>query len=153
MRVFLSNLTLILGGMGAAVGCHADGVSEAQAATGPGNETILCAVTLLYPCLPTPPTPPSSQTTAAYNTGRQGIKFDPQPNSDRDAIIGRLTLYPHASDRDINFKVDSMGAGLDTSIGRLAFSMTLDNYYQGALYNNQDLWEPFKLSFKYGFSW
>lgn len=150
MRVLFLNLALILAGMWTAVDCCAEGVATPQAASGPGNDTLPCTVDSLYPCLFTSL---SSQTTSASNTGWQGIDFDPQPKSDRELNAGWQTPTQYASNRDVNFSLDSMGAGINTSMGRLAFSMTLDNNYHGALYNYQDLLEPFQLSFRYGLAW
>lgn len=152
MRVLLLNLTLIIIiGAWAAAGCRADDLATLQTAFGKRSDSILCASYWVYPCqtilLPAP------HIAAMYDTKWQAMNFDPQLKIGNDVNATGQMLTPHASDRDITFRVDSMGAGLDTSMGRLAFNLTLDKYYHGDLYNNQDLFQPFQLSVNYGFAW
>jgi hypothetical protein len=151
MRVLLLNLTLIIIGVGAAAGCRADDLATLQTAFGKRSDSILCASYWVYPCqstlLPTP------HIASMYGTKWQRMNFDPQLNIGDDVNATWQMLTPRASDRDMTFRVDSMGAGLDTSMGRLAFNLTLDKYYHGGLYNNQDLFQPFQLSVNYGFAW
>ena len=135
-RILILNLTLFLFGMGATVGCRAEGNAAPRAVSNSQNGTlILCSVDF-SPCVSA--VLPSQ--TIAHNTGRQNsIKVRPPllAPGRHGANAGWQTSHRSESGGNVNFSAVSAGADTDAHTGRLAFNVTLDSYYHGAIYNSQ----------------
>jgi hypothetical protein len=151
-RALILNLALFLLGMGATVGCHADGVAAPRAVSGSQSATLLLCTVDFSPCVSAVP---STQTTA-HNAGRQGsIEVRPPQlaSGGRGVNAGWQTSDRSVSGSDVNFSVASMGADTDANMGRLALNVTLDSYYHGAIYNSQAPFEPMQVSLDYVRAW
>jgi hypothetical protein len=152
MRFLSLNLTLFLMGMGATVGCRAEGVAVPRAVADSHNATHLLCTVDFSPCVSAVL---SSQATA-HHTGRPGsIKVRPSQLALgwRDANAGWQTADKSILGRNDNFSVASTGADTDANMGRLALNVTLDSYYHGAIYNSQAPFEPMQVSLNYIRAW
>jgi hypothetical protein len=151
-RILILNLTLLVFGMGATVGCRAEGAAAPRAVSDSQNATlILCSVDF-SPCvsavLP-------SQTTA-HNAGeRNSIKVRPSllAPGRYGANAGWQTSHRSVSGGNVNFSEVSASADTDANKGRLAFNVTLDSYYHGAIYNSQAPFDPMQVSLNYIRPW
>ena len=151
-RFLMLNLSLFLLGMGATVGCRAEGVAAPRAVSASQNASLLLCTVDFSPCVSAAL---SSQTSAHY-TGRQsGIKVQPsQPASGwRGANAGWQTSHRPVSGRNVNFSEASTGAETDANKGRLALNVTLDSNYQGTSYNFQAPFVPMQVSLNYIRAW
>lgn len=144
-RILFLNLTLVVFGVGATVGCRAEGVAAPRAASGSYHATLLPCAVALSPCDSTVLT---SQTTT-HSAGRWNgiaVRTSQLASGARDANAGWQTAERSVSGRNANFSLAS--AGMETD-GRLALNVTLDSYYHGAIFNNQTPFEPMQVSLNY----
>jgi hypothetical protein len=151
-RFLILNLSLFLLGMGATVGCRAEGAAAPRTVSDSQNASRLLCTVDFPPCVSAIL---ASQTTAHY-TGRQSdIKVRPsQPASGwRGANAGWQTSHRPVSGKKVNFSEASTGADTGANKGRLALNVTLDSDYQGTSYNIQAPFEPMQVSLNYIRAW
>lgn len=151
-RVLILNLALVVFGMGATVGCRAEGVAAPRAVSGSQSAALLLCTAVFSRC---DPAVLSSQTTTR-NAGRQS-SIEARPSQlapgARGANAGWQTSDRYASGRNANFSEASTGADTNTNMGRLLLNVTLDSYYHGAIYNIQTPFEPMQVSLNYIRAW
>ena len=150
-RVLFLNLALVVIGIGATVGCRAEEVAELQVVSEAQKTTLLLCNVVFSHCDPAVLT---SQTTT-HNAGRQISKVRPPQlvSGARGVSAGWQTSDSSVSGRNVNFNVASTGADTDDNTGRLALNVTLDNYYHGAIFNDQTPFDPMQVSLNYIRAW
>ncbi len=151
-RVLILNLSLVVFGMGASVGCRAEGAVAPRAVSGSQSATLLLCTAIFSRC---DPAVLSSQATTR-NAGRQsGIEVRPSQLASgvRGVNAGWQTSDRSVSGGNANFSEASTGADTNTNTGRLSLNVTLDSYYHGAIYNIQAPFEPMQVSLNYIHAW
>lgn len=149
-RRFLSlNLTLFLLGIGATVGCRAEGITVPRAVPDSHSASLLLCSVDLSSCV----SAVMSSRATAHHSGRQsGIKLHPsQPAPGwRGTNADRRTSDRPMFGRYVNFSAAATEADTD---GRFALKVALDSHYHGAVYNIQAPLEPMQVSLNYIRSW
>jgi len=151
-RVLILNLALLVIGMGATVGCRAEGVTAPRAASGSQSATLLLCTAVFSSC---DPAILSSQTTTRSAERQSSIAARPSlfASGARGSNVGWQTSDRSVSDRNDNFSEASVGADTNTNMGKLSLNVTLDSYYHGAIYNIQAPFEPMQVSLNYIRAW
>lgn len=151
-RVLIFNLALVVFGMGATVGCQAEGVAAPRAVSSSQNSTFLMCTAVFSRC---DSAVLSSQTTARNAGWQSSFNVGPPQLASvaRDVNAEWQTSDGSVSRRNVNFSVASTGADTDANTGRLVLNVTLDNFYHGAIYNSQDPFEPMQVSLDYIRAW
>ena len=148
-RFLILNLTLFLLGMGATVGCRAEGIAAARAVSNSQSASLQLCTMDFSPCVSAVP---SSHITAHYAGRQSSIKV--LASAWRGTNAEWQTSDRPVSGRNVNFSEASTGADNDAAnTGRFALNVTLDSYYHGAIYNIQAPFEPMQVSLNYIRAW
>lgn len=148
-RALILNLALVVFGMGATVGCRAEGVTPPRTVSGLHNASLLLCTAVFSHCDPAALT---SQTTT-HNTGRQSsIKVRPPQLASGTNAEWQIS-DSSVSSRNVNFSVAATETDTDANKGRLALKLKLDSNYHGAIYNSQAPFEPMQVSLNYIRAW
>jgi hypothetical protein len=148
-RALILNLALVVIGMGATVGCRAEGMTAPRAVSGEQNASLLLCTVVFSRCDPTI----LSSLKTTRNAGRQS-SIEVRPSQLASGVTaGWKTSYRSVPGRNVTFSEASSGADTEANTGRLALNVTLDSYYHGAIINSQTPFEPMQVSLDYIRAW